>query len=232
MKRDPSLKKIMLYGDAGRKFGRVHWLAVKSTAEAIRALCALKPEFAAYLRANFDRPFRVLRGEEALDEEGLLAPVSRTEVIKIVPVVAGAKDGWGQILLGAALIAVGVAAWMYLPGATATTGDWLINAGMAMVLGGVAGLLATTPKGQFSPTDNGSNAETFSFSNPTLTTGQGGAVPVLYGTMRIGGHVISAGIDAHTWQVGGFDKAICLTDDGTQYGNGDSIPWMWAKAEA
>ncbi|WP_291271865.1 hypothetical protein [Geothrix sp.] len=237
---------VILYGDMRKKFGKRHDLAVNSPAEAIRALCITRPGFDAYLRARLDHPFRVLRSEEALDEKGCLAPVGRTDVIKIVPVVAGAgSDDFGKILLGAAMI--GLAIWNPMGwAAIGSAGAWglsaLSNMGIAMVLGGVAGLLATTPHVANAGLDGSKNEETFSFSGPTLTTGQGGAVPVLYGTMRIGGHVISLGIDAaggepggiarHTWQVGGFDMEVCGTaDDGAQHGNGDSIPWMWAKAE-
>jgi predicted phage tail protein len=232
-KRDPALKKIQLYGDMGRRFGRVHWLAVNSPAEAIRALRTIKPGFDGYLRERYDAPFRVLRGDEALDEEGLQAPVSRAEVIKIVPVVAGSGGkGWGQIFLGAALIVAST----FIPGAwmIGTTGvaGMVSSLGIAMALGGVASLLAGTPNVNNAGLEGSNDIDTFSFSNPTLTTGQGGVVPVLIGEMMIGGHIISAGIDAHTWIPGGFDETVCLTDDGTRYGNGDSIPWMWAKGEA
>lgn len=222
---------VVLYGDMRKKFGKRHNLAVNTAGEAIRALCVIKPGFEAYLRERYDQPFRVLRGEEALDEEGLLEPVGRTEVIKIIPVVAGAGGDFGKILLGAALI--GLAIWNPMGWAA---GGWglsaMTNIGVALTLGGVAGMLASAPRVNNAGLDGTNPIDTFSFSNPTLTTGQGGAVPVLYGTMRIGGHIISAGIDAQQWTVGGFDKAICLTDDGTGYGNGDSIPWMWAKGEA
>lgn len=232
-----SIKTIRLYGDMGKRFGRVFKLDVNSPSEAIRALTTIKPGFREYLQERFDQPFRVLRGEEALDEKGLSAPVGRTEVIKIVPMVAGAKDGFGQILMGAVLLAAaywtGGASVSYMSAVWGAGTASVVGAmGMAMVLGGVASLLAPVPQNGFGAGGNTQDAQTWAFGSPTLTTGQGGAVPVLLGEMRIGGHVVSAGIDAHTWQVGGFDKAVCLTDDGAQYGNGDSIPWMWAKAEA
>ena len=233
------LKTIKLYGEMRTLFGKLHTLDVATPAEAVRALCVTQPGFREYLQDRLDAPFRVLVGSEGVDELGLTAPVGCTEVIKFIPVVSGAKDGLGQILMGAAILA----AVFYTGGMagagfslTAAAGNWLsaaaISVGTAMVLGGVAGLLAKTPESIGSGLDLSKDAETWAFSSPTLTTGQGGCVPLLYGTMRIGGHVISAGLDAQTWGVGGFDPAVCITDDGTRYGNGDTTPWLWAKAEA
>lgn len=231
------LKTIKLYGEMRARFGKVHTLDVATPAEAVRALCVTQPGFREYLQDRLDAPFRVLVGSEGVDELGLTAPVGCTETIKFIPVVSGAKDGLGQILMGAALLAA-----VFYTGGMAGAGfsmvgtSWLssvaISMGTAMVLGGVSQLLAKAPDSVGSGLDFTKDAETWAFSSPTLTTGQGGCVPLLYGTMRIGGHVVSAGIDAQTWTVGGFDPAICTTDDGTRYGNGSSTPWVWAKAEA
>lgn len=222
---------ILLYGDLRKRFGRRRDLAVKTTAEAIRALQVVVPGFDAYLRANLDTPFRVLRGEVPLDEKGLQEPVGRTECIKIVPVVKGAKDGWGQVLIGAALLAAVAISYGTLTGpALAWYASAAVNVGTALILGGVAQLLANAPQSAAAGIDQNNDFETWSFGSPTLTTGQGGCVPVLLGEHRIGGHLISAGIDAQAWQPGGFNPEVCLTDDGTRYGNGDTVPWMWAIA--
>lgn len=228
-----SMKTIRLYGDMGKRFGRVFRLDVATPAEAIKALATVKPGFREYLHERRDQPFRVLRGTEALDEKGLLDPFAQVEVIKIVPVIAGAKDGFGQILLGAALIAI-----TYYTGGTgasfleASANNWLgamaINMGTAMVLGGIAGLLAGTPKVNAGGLGTG-EAQTWTFGTPTLTVGQGGCVPILYGRMRIGGHVMSAGIDAHFWTPNGFG-GMAPDNNGTRGGNGDTAPWVWAKA--
>ncbi len=230
------LKQIKLYGEMRARFGKLHTLDVATPAEAVRALCVVQPGFRAYLQERLDAPFRVIVGTEDVDELGLTAPVGQAEVIKFIPVVAGAKDGLGQILMGAALIAA-----VYFTGGMAGAGfsmigtSWMsaaaISMGTAMVLGGVAGLLAKSPDSIGSGLDLSKDAETWAFSSPTLTAGQGGAVPLLYGTMRIGGTVISAGIDAQTRQDKGFGSAA-PDNSGTRSGDGDTSPWVWAKAEA
>jgi predicted phage tail protein len=80
-------------------------------------------------------------------------------------------------ILGAVLYYAGgvVSAWNPVIGAG------MQGIGMSMMLGGVAQLLAGSPKGMFNPSTTTSDIETFTFNSPTATTGQGGSVPVLYG---------------------------------------------------
>lgn len=227
------MKTIQLYGDMGERFGREYVLDVATPAEAIRALCAMVQGFRGYLQDRLDAPFQVLVDEQDQDEGGLYAPVSSREVIKLVPVVAGAHGNFGQVLLGAALLLAsiyvpGVAMWAGAGYGTATAiAAGVAGLGWGMVLGGVAQMLAKTPS-----VDGGSlstDPQTWSFGSPTLTSGQGGAVPLCYGTMRVGGVAISAGITTETWQTGGFG-GVCLVEDGTQYGDGSATPWSWAVA--
>jgi predicted phage tail protein len=220
-------KTIRLYGDMGKRFGRVFHLDVATPAEAIRALTVIRPGFRDYLQARIDAPFRVIVGEEAQDEAGLGAPVGMAECIRIVPMVAGAKDGFGQILLGAALIV----ASMYIPGAW-TLGAMSVSTavagiGFSMVLGGVAQMLAKTQPGTTGFSSN--DLQTWTFGSPTVTVGQGGCVPLCYGKMRVGGHIISAGINAETWQDKGFG-GLASNNTGTITGDGDTSPWVAAIA--
>ena len=231
------MKTIQLYGDMGQQFGREFVLDVSTPAEAIRALVAMIPRLRAYLQDRMEAPFQVLVGEVPQGEAALTAPVGRNEVIKFVPVVAGAKDAFGEILLGVAIIAAvgftgglaGAGMFGSLTG-TSMLSSMAVGIGMSMVLGGVAQLLAGTPKS--SGASNSNNAmDTWSFGSPTLTVGQGGCVPLGYGTMRIGGTVISAGIDAQTWQDKGFG-GLAPDNVGTRGGDGNTSPWVWAIAEA
>ncbi|WP_420884721.1 hypothetical protein [Achromobacter dolens] len=50
------LTTVRLYGRLGAEFGRLHRLAVSTTAEAVRALRVLLPGLEARLRASEPRP--------------------------------------------------------------------------------------------------------------------------------------------------------------------------------
>lgn len=214
-------KWVAFYGVMRRRFGKGRWLAVGSVAEVSRALNATMPGWREFcLKHNF----KIVVGGAPIGEANLLDPVGRSEVIKLVPVVAGSKDEMWQMVGGAVLYAAGTYISAYYPGA----GAFLQNMGVAMMLGGVAQMLADVPAGQFGA-DSANDIETFGFSSPTLTTGQGGVVPIGYGRVRVGGHVISAGVDAQTWQKGGFGGRA-TTEDGTRYGDGSLAPWVWAIA--
>jgi predicted phage tail protein len=228
-----SKKTIRLYGDMGKRFGKVFKLDVDTPAEAIRALTVIRPGFREYLQEHHASPFRVLVGDEPQDEAGIVGPVGSREVIKIVPMVVGSTDSpLGRIVLGAVLIYLTWGA-----GASIMAG-WGVSAGLvagasaigwSMVLGGVSQMLANTPESSGANLSGNNDKDAWSFGSPTLTTGQGGAVPLGYGTMRIGGAVISAGIDAQTWQDKGFGGAAS-DNAGTLGGNGDTSPWVWAIA--
>lgn len=87
-----TLRTIRLYGTLGVRFGRIHRLAVSSTAEAVRALSVLIPGFRAFLTSSRDDglTFAVFNGMRNLDKDELEHPVGRDE-IRIAPVIVGSK---------------------------------------------------------------------------------------------------------------------------------------------
>lgn len=224
------MKTVKLYGAMGKRFGRVFRLDVATPAEAIRALINIRPGFRRYLHDHGGDQFQVIVGSQSVDADGLVAPCGSSEVIKFVPVVAGAKDGFGQFVTGVLMI---VAAYYLGPAGAGLFSAGMVSAvtsmGYAMAIGGVAQMLAGSPDGAFNPSSTTSDIDTFTFNSPTLTTGQGGSVPLLYGKHRVGGHVVSAGIDTQTWQPKGFGGAA-PDEVGTLGGNGDTSPWVWAIA--
>lgn len=191
---------VILLGELGRHFGRRHMLAIASAAEAVRALCANFPAFERELVTSGERGvgYRVmvgLRGRDALALDQLHEPTGQQPIV-IAPVLSGAGgDGLGQILLGAALLAV---AW-WNPMGWAASGTFLsqstlYSVGTAMMLGGVAQMIAPTPKAS-DPTERPENQPSYSFNGAVNTTAQGHPVPVGYGRLIVGSAVISAGID-------------------------------------
>lgn len=188
------LVTIKLIGAAGRKFGRHFRLAVKSPAEAFRALCSIFPELKGWVLSQAEKgvAWRVVSDGEFRDENTLEIQSSR--VIVFAPTVQGAGgNGFsiGKIIFGAAL----VVASFFMPATVfglSSLGIGLLGGGL--VLSGVADLITPTPKlsGQtITGTSGGTEAaetstlESNLFTRNQGTGGQGEAVPVLYGQRRV-----------------------------------------------
>lgn len=187
---------IRLLGEAGRRFGRKFQLAVKTPAEALRALCVQIPALRQYLLESGDNGinWRVVTEDPlGLEEEQLYWPMSKKMVLAPQPAGRGAV---GRIVGGVALLA----ATFLIPGAAVWLGPTAVNLiggiGLAMVFGGVAELLTPTPKmdnvgGSVGggPTEGRSESDqlkSFTFDKSNANTKQGEVVPVLYGERIVG----------------------------------------------
>ena len=161
------MKRVVLRGELGKRFGRVHKFDLTTPAEAIRALCANFEGFQEALVTASERGvgYIVHVGKAAIDElEEVHNPTGQDEEISITPVLAGAGGrggGIGQIFAGVALIA----ASFLFPGAglfgagfgvfgplapatiaTLTTVGTVTSAiGAALILSGTAQLLSPQP---------------------------------------------------------------------------------------
>lgn len=205
----PALREVRLYGHLRARFGRSHWLAVDTAAEAVQALCVLFKGFRAAFMGR-DKPgtpaqgpaYRVVLGEGAgaavCDEDMVHLRAGRAGVIRICPVVVGAKSGWASIVLGAALLIVAPYAAGYLftaevsIGTAVAVGTGMTAIGKAMILGGIVQLVSPQR------TNNGSSVERE--TSYTLAGGganvvaPGGPVNLVIGRMVVGSVVISQGI--------------------------------------
>jgi len=136
------MKRVVLRGELGKQFGRIHKFDLNTPAEAIRALCANFEGFQQALIGSAERGigYMVQVGKEVIYPElELHNPTGQFEEISITPVLVGAGGGFGQIAAGIGLIALS----FLLPGAglfgtqalfaTGTAG--LAGAGFATVLG-------------------------------------------------------------------------------------------------
>jgi len=199
------MREIRIYG-ALAKFlkRRVFRAEVASAAEAVRFLVA---NFPAVEKHMADQHYRVSLGERDLDLEEIHDPAGQ-QVIKIVPVVAGAGGPVGRIIGGIALVALAIAA-PYIAGAAVWGGALSYGAGSALIsaapfigaigaslaLGGVAQLLTPTPTMTTGTDSNNDPLKSYSFSSIQNTSRQGTPVPIVYGETIVGSVVISAGID-------------------------------------
>lgn len=184
------LKTVLLYGELRRRFGKRHRLAVRTPAEAIRALRANHRGFEKLVAGG---RFHVIVGKESVsDYEDIHNPSHVDEVIKIIPLVGGAKSPFFQILLGAVLITTAIVFSGGLGALALPLGIF----GASMVIGGVAQLLTKPPE---KPSYGGDpeRRESYLFNGPVNTSAQGATVPAVYGQMIVGSKVVSAGIETH-----------------------------------
>ena len=181
------IKTVRLYGKLGAKFGRVHLLAVRTAAEAVRALSVMVPGFDQYMR-DAPQKYAVFAGRDNLAVEQLGHPTGRAD-IRIAPVPAGAKQGGlFQVIVGVILIVVG-----YFTGGT-TWGPAMMMMGAGMAISGAIMMLSPQTSGSTSAEDGPNNRASYAFNGPVNTVAQGNPVPVLYGELIVGSSVISGGI--------------------------------------
>lgn len=188
------LRTIRLYGTLGSTFGREFKLVAGSAKEAVDALCHMLPGFKQFLATAHGRgmKFALFYDRENLSKEQLLDPPGNA-VIRIAPVLTGSKRaGVLQTILGIVLVVVGVLT-------TPIGGGVLIAPGIGLIVGGVAQMLAPSPKGPNSREDP-ANQPSYAFSGPVNTQAQGHPVPIAYGEVWTGSAVISAGIFAEDQQ--------------------------------
>lgn len=188
------IRTVRLYGKLGARFGRQHKLAVSSVAEATRALCALLPGFEQFMleaKEKHNLVFTVFVGQRNLGEDELKHPVDAD--IRIAPLICGSKAGGiFTAIIGAVMVVVGAAALFF----GQPWGLQLIYAGGAMLIGGIAQMLAPQPKDPKAEDDADKKAS-YAFNGPVNTQAQGNPVPVFFGgPMKIGSAVISASIEA------------------------------------
>ena len=196
---------IKVYGKLAKHLGqRSFKAAVKSPAEAIRFLLANFPSLRGVMSEGEYQVTVGRLGLQLVDEPVQLHyPAAPQEAIRIVPVVAGAGAGTGQILAGVGLIAAAIitggiaSAGVALGGfmGIGTVGTVVAGIGASLVLGGVAQLLtptSTISSGTDSATDP---KRSYSFSGIQNVSRQGVPVPVIYGEVFAGSVIISAGIN-------------------------------------
>ena len=207
------LKSIKLYGELAEKYGKDWSLDISSAGEAFQALAANNQGFRQFVSSSEQRGvgYKVVVGKDYIEDYSELANPSGKQEIKIIPVVLGAKNkGLGMVLVGALIFF----AAPYLLGQYATsamgaeltiaqtweagfntitsysTGSMAMKFAGAMILGGIASMLAPTPQTpevKDQPTNYG-------FDGAENTARQGFSIPVCYGQLMVGGAVISSGI--------------------------------------
>ncbi|HFN3648834.1 TPA: tail assembly protein [Enterobacter hormaechei] len=193
------LTTIRLYGALGARFGRVHKLAVHTSAEAVKALCINFDGLEDYLMnaKKNGMIFAVFRGKRNIGVQDFQELAGDSD-IRIAPVMEGAKKaGMFQTILGAVMVVAGVITGVATgwTGVGLTFGAGLIMSGASMMAGGIYQMLSPQPKG-LQGRDDPDNKPSYAFGGSVNTLAMGNPVALLYGVREIGGAIISAGIVA------------------------------------
>lgn len=191
------LTTIRLYGVLGARFGRVHRLAVQTSAEAVKALCINLDGLESYLlnAKKNGMTFAVFRGRRNIGADDFKNLAGRTD-IRIAPVMEGAKKaGLFQTILGAVMVVAGIVVTGMTFGSAGVIGAGMVSAGIGMMAGGIYQMLSPQPKG-LQGRDDPDNKPSYAFGGSVNTLAMGNPVALLYGEREIGGAIISAGIVA------------------------------------
>jgi predicted phage tail protein len=196
---DNGMTRILLSGSLAKACGREHFktLETGTASEAFSALKNTVHGFEDFIRSSARRGQRyaIFRNRENVGEDRFA--LSGTTEIRIVPVIAGSKNGGlFQTVLGVALVVVGVVVTGMSFGSAAPVGAALIATGIGMAIGGVVQMLTPLPKTP-NQQDQASteNKPSYLFNGAFNSTQQGLPVPVVYGQMLVGSSVIAVG----TW---------------------------------
>lgn len=183
------LTKVILEGVLGNKFGRVWSLFVNSPSEAIRLINANRPGLVNWIKMNAKvyARYRVVcsyeNGQrESLSEESY-GMQRRAKVIRFIPIPEGASGG-AKFVIGVGMIIVGGMSIFTPAGAFA---HQFVYGGLALMATGAAQMLTKIPE----RTDHKSINSNY-FNGIENTVQQGAAVPLVYGRVLVGSHLISA----------------------------------------
>ena len=198
------LRKIKLYGELAEFVGHKEFeVQVDSLAKAVSFLINNFEGIDKFMSPKY---YQVKVGNYEIDESELTYPIGQ-EDIHFIPVIVGAGGGTRRLLLGAALIGVGVLSGGatftasgftgtgFLGGTTAVLG----NVGIGLAIAGVSEMLFPLPKPKEFTSEQDPKLA-FNFSGTQQTSRAGTPVPIVYGEIFTGSVVISGGIDTEQVQ--------------------------------
>ena len=205
------LRKVKLYGELAEFIGHKEFeVQVDSLGKAVSFLVNNFPQIEKYMNPKY---YQVKVGNYDVGEEEIYHPIGQ-EDIHFVPVISGAGQGSGKILLGAALIGLSFVSFGGAPAlGSAFQGGFtaakfakvglisksFLYLGASLVLQGVSEMLFPIPK----PKEFNSEQDpqlSYSFSGTQNTSRAGTPVPIVYGEIVTGSVVISGAIDTQQVQ--------------------------------
>jgi predicted phage tail protein len=212
---------VRLLGDLGERYGTEHtYYDLRTPADAIKLLCINKPKLQEELVHAHEHGvgYRLIQAGTDLGYDDLQLPLGSNDLI-LTPVIAGSGGSTSQILIGAALVVgafftAGATIGLLGLAAPVAVSTVLATVGTSLILGGVAQMLSPQPvlptlsggrtrgSGESGSTDGpqsvvrGSDGrQSYMFTGAANTVGVGATIPVVYGEVIAGSHLLSAKIE-------------------------------------
>lgn len=191
------MKEIVLHGALAEEFGSEP--IVLDVPNVAAAFHALKSRFGPkFHRMIEEGKYWLVRDDVPEDEdlrehcnyvsEHQLHMSDPADVVHVIPYVEGSGGkgfAIGKIILGVILVVVS----FWCGGCTAMMG-------IGLIASGISDLMAPSPRNTDPlSADRDDQQPSFQFNGVTNTVEQGGPVPLLFGTLRVGSTVVSAGAD-------------------------------------
>lgn len=213
------MKKIHLHGYLAERFGACFIFDVPTPAMAISAL---RYQLAGFDDAIRDGKFILIRGPKetgiSIDETELALKFGNTREFHLIPALDGAGGRGGSVIkvvLGIALMAIGIAGAVFTGGASAGAGfaaaavtlgklgsisfGTIASFGLAITLTGASTLLASRPNfsgSSYEDREAPDQRPSFLYNGAVNVSQEGLPVPLVYGRMRVGSVVVSTGLSA------------------------------------
>jgi predicted phage tail protein len=217
------MQLVMLAGELGEKYGKQHeYYNLQTPADAIKLLCINYPALQEdMMQAHHNGiGYKVIQGGAAMGYGELNLPFGSKPLL-VVPVITGAGGSTGQILAGVGLVAAsflfpgaglfgagsGIAA---LSGVSTAVGTGISAIGAGLILSGTANLISpqldlnanrvgkgtrVRGPGPEGITRGALGEQSYAFTGPANTVGTGETLPVIYGRVITGSHLLAANID-------------------------------------
>lgn len=190
------MKTLVLHGELKERFGERFRMDVRSPVEAFRLLDVnFKGEFRKMVEG---KRFEIHLGTRPVTPDHLYMNCGNDEEIHLVPEISGSKGAFGFLfafpLLGSAFPAGGLLGGLGGAGAAGGAFGGLGSILFGVAILGVGALISSAlrPKEQKDREEKDKNS--FLFDGPVNTIEQGGPVPLVYGRVRTGSVIISAGL--------------------------------------
>lgn len=223
--------KVFLHGKLGKKFGKKWDLNIETPAEALRAIDANTNGFFKYIAAkeNENVKYRIFIDKKSIrSHEELQLRIKDKKELHFFPRVRGRDAsgdmmayGGGGMIVGWGMGALGSAIGdNWFGNAVSWLGNVVFEIGASLLIQGVIGSLMDDPDPPPTEPDGPAmkNTASYLFARPLNNTIQGASVPLGYGRLRVGSHIISSSI--MNSRLNAFDNIVgdTIDEDGNTVG--------------